>query len=132
MRNPISRPRILLAEDHAGMLESVTDLLKKEFELVGAVSNGRLVLDNFEQLHPDLIVMDIAMPKLDGIRTARELRLRGCEAKIVFLTVQEDEDYISAALNAGASGYVLKSRMQSDLIIALKKILAGEVFVSRR
>ena len=114
------------------MLETVTDLLKKEFELVGAVPNGRLVLNIFEQLRPDLIVMDIAMPELDGIRTARELRLRGCEAKIVFLTVQEDEDYISAALNAGASGYVLKSRMQSDLIIALKKVLAGEVFVSRR
>ncbi len=128
----IVRPTVLLADDHAGMLESVSKLLSREFHVVGTVSNGQDVLDVVGKLRPDLIVMDIAMPEMDGIRTARKLQQTKNKSKIVFLTVNEDDDYVSAALAAGASGYVLKSRIQSDLSTALKEALAGKTFVSRR
>jgi DNA-binding NarL/FixJ family response regulator len=126
------RPTVLLADDHARMLESVSKLLSLEFHVVGMVSDGQEVLDAVGTLHPDLIVMDIAMPEMDGIRTARKLQQCKNKSKIVFLTVNQDEDYVTAALAAGASGYVLKSRLQSDLLMALKEALAGKTFVSRR
>jgi len=132
MTDPGSRPRILLADDHAGMRASAAKLVGSEFEVVAAVADGFLALEAVARLCPELVVLDIAMPGLDGIHTARALRRNGNQVKIVFLTVQEDEDYVSAALDAGALGYVLKSRMQSDLIPAIRQALAGEVFISRR
>lgn len=132
MTDPGIRPRIILADDHAAMLARVTTLVGSEFDVVATVGDGSLALEAAARLHPELLVLDIAMPGLDGIHTARELRRNGCTAKIVFLTVQEDEDYISAALEAGAHGYVLKSRMQSDLIPAIRQALAGQVFISPR
>jgi len=132
MTDPGTKPRILLADDHAAILDKVAALLAPEFDVVAAVGDGLLALEAAARFCPELVVLDIAMPGLDGIHAARELRRNGCDAKIVFLTVQEDEDYVSAALDAGALGYVLKSRMQSDLILAIRQALAGEVFISPR
>ena len=114
------------------MLDSISKLLSSEFEIVGSVADGYFVLEAVERLHPNLLVMDIAMPRLDGIRTARELQSLHSDVKIVFLTVQDDEEYISAAFAAGARGYVFKSRMRTDLITALTEVLAGNLFVSQR
>ena len=125
-----NRPRVLLADDHPSVVEYVSNLLSRGFEVVGVVSDGLLVADAVKQTHPDLIVMDISMPGLDGIRTAQSLRRSKDTPKIVFLTVTDDEEYISAAFAAGASGYVLKARLQSDLISALNEALLGRTFVS--
>ena len=127
-----NRPRVLLADDHPSVIEYVSNLLSRDFEVVGVVSDGLLVADAVKQTHPDLIVMDISMPGLDGIRTAQSLRRSKDTPKIVFLTVTDDEEYISAAFAAGASGYVLKARLQSDLISALNEALLGRTFVSLR
>ena len=107
-------------------------MLAPEFEVIATAGDGLLALEAVARLSPEVVVLDIAMPGLDGIHTARQLRRSGCKAKIVFLTVQDDEDYISAALATGANGYVLKSRMQSDLIPAIREALAGGVFISPR
>jgi DNA-binding NarL/FixJ family response regulator len=132
MKTIKKRSTVLLADDHDGMLESVKKVLGREFHVVGAVSDGLLVLEAATKFSPDVIVMDIAMPQLDGIRTAHKLQQLKHKAKIVFLTVNEDEDYVNAALAAGGSGYVLKSRLQLDLVKALKDTLAGKIFISRR
>ena len=125
-----TRPRILLADDHPGVLEHVSRILGTDYEVVGAVADGRAAVDAAFRLQPDLVVLDIMMPELDGFHAARELRRRGCSAKVVFLTIQQDEGYVSAAMESGGVAYVLKSRMYSDLIHAISKALSGSVFVS--
>ena len=123
--------KVLLVDDHLRVLASAEELLRADFCIVAAVTNGRLALEAANKLHPDLIVMDIAMPVMDGIDTAKELRRLGSNAKILFLTVHEDEGYIAAARACG-DGYVLKSRMRSDLRHAIDEAFAGRFFVSRR
>lgn len=126
-----SRPRILLADDHPGVLEHASRILAVDYEVVGKVSDGRAAVDAAFQLQPDLVVLDIMMPQLDGFHAARELRERGSSAKVVFLTIQQDADYVSAAMESGGVAYVLKSRMHSDLLRAISQALAGSVFISK-
>jgi len=128
----ITKPRILLADDHSGMIATVSQLLESDFEIVATVCNGLEALEAVHRLDPDLVVLDIGMPQLDGLRTAQQLARLGSRAKIVFFTIHDDQDYISAALTAGASGYVLKGRMQTDLVKAIRTVLQGGVFVSSR
>jgi len=125
-----SRPRILLADDHPGVLEHAQRILAPEYEVVGQVNDGRAAVDAAFELRPDLVVLDIMMPELDGFDAARELRRRGSSAKVVFLTVQQNQEYVSAALDSGGVAYVLKSRMYSDLIPAVREALTGNIFVS--
>jgi DNA-binding NarL/FixJ family response regulator len=127
----VSKIRALLAEDHAAMIQKVADLLGGFCEIVGSVSDGRALLDAAEQQHPDVIVLDISMPVMSGIEAAERLIRGGTAAKLVFLTVHDDPDFVQAALATGASGYVLKSRMATDLIPAIKEALAGHRFISR-
>ena len=124
------RPRILLADDHPGVLAHASRILADDCEVVGTVSDGRAAVDAVFELQPDLVILDIMMPELDGFHTARELRDRGASAKVVFMTIQQGQEYVSAAMESGGAAYVLKSRMQSDLIRAIKHVLAVEVFVS--
>ena len=125
-----SKPSVLLADDHAEMLKGVTGLLRSRFDIVATVSNGRMALDAASAFHPDLAVLDIAMPELDGIRTAKELKRRGLRSRVVFLTLHHDDGYVSAAIDSGALGYVVKSRLHLDLVQALGLALAGYRFVS--
>jgi DNA-binding NarL/FixJ family response regulator len=126
-----SRPRVVIADDHPRALHAVMGLLDVEkFQVVAAVPDGDLALDAVERFHPDLVILDVCMPHMDGIRAARELNSKGFSGSIIFLTVQEDDDYLSAAFAAGARGYVLKSRMRSDLLPAIGEALAGKTFVS--
>ena len=125
-----SRARILLADDHPGVLEHASRILAEHYDVVGKVSDGRAAVDAAFELQPDLVVLDIMMPELDGFHAARELRERGSPAKVVFLTIQQDEEYVSTAMESGGVAYVLKSRMYSDLIRAISQALAGNVFVS--
>ena len=122
--------RLLLADDHAAMLGKTVRLLEGEFEIVGTVGNGLDLIEAASRLDPDVVVLDITMPGLDGIQAARRLRRAGCRAKLVFLTVHEDPDYVRAALDAGGTAYVVKARLVSDLIPAISAALAGERFIS--
>ena len=124
------RARILLADDHKAMRERVVHLLEEEFEILGAFEDGLAMVDAAERLKPDLCLLDISMPILNGIEVANELRQDGSTAKIIFLTIHEDPDFVQAALNTGASGYVVKSRIASDLVAAVRQVLAGQKFVS--
>lgn len=124
------RPRVVIADDHPGTLNAITAMLGEEFQVVAAVEDGDLALAAVEQFHPELVILDICMPRLDGLRTAQVLKTKGFPGCIVFLTIQQDEDYLSAALSVGARAYVIKSQMKADLLHAIKQALAGNTFVS--
>src|SRR3954451_23408580 len=127
---PVDRVRVLLADDHKDFLEVATRLLEPEFDVVKAVGNGQALIDEAARLEPQVLVLDISMPVLNGIEAVRQLKGAGCSARVVFLTVHEDQDYVRAALAAGAQGYVVKCRLASDLLLALREALAGRSFVS--
>jgi len=124
-----AKPRIILADDYPPMLEEVSKLLESEFEVVAAVSNGALAVTAVSNLKPDAALLDIHMPELGGIEAAQQLRDLGSSAKVIFLTIERDPEYvrIATALNAG---YVVKSRMARDLSIAIREALAGRPFIS--
>ena len=123
---------ILLADDNSAILDHVSSLLEvdDQYEVVGALSNGAAILHEYEQLRPDVIVLDISMELLSGIDVAQHLRDSGCHSKIIFLTVHEDSDFVNAAMGAGGSAYVLKSRLSMDLIPAVNAVLSNRLFVS--
>ena len=125
-----SKARILLADDHAALLGHVARLLGQFYEIVGSVTNGLELLAAAERLDPDVLVLDISMPGLDGLEAARRLKLAGSRSKLVFLTVCEDVDFAREAMGLGADGYVVKSRLVSDLLLAISEALAGHHFVS--
>jgi DNA-binding NarL/FixJ family response regulator len=124
------RARVLLADDHPDFLAATARFLASEFDVVETLGDGQAVVEDAPRLDPDLLVVDIGMPVLNGLEAARRLKATGSRAKIVFLTVYEDTDYVRAAQSAGALGYVVKSRLASDLPIALREALAGRCFVS--
>ena len=124
------RPSVLLADDHPAMLALTADALAGEYLVVGSVGDGRELLAEAERLHPDVIVLDITMPRLDGIEAARQLLRFDQPARLVFLTVHEDADYARAALDAGGLGYVVKTRLASDLLPAIRAALADRPFIS--
>lgn len=126
----MSRPRIMLADDQSSVTERVRALLQPDFDVVGIVSNGKDLLFESARLRPDVIVLDISMPELSGIEAAHELRCLGSMAKVVFLTVQTRVEFVRACLAEGALGYVVKSRLASDLIPAIEDALSGHSFIS--
>ena len=126
----MSRPRILLADDHQAVLERVTTLLQSLFEVVGAARTGREMISEAMRLSPDVIVADISMPDLSGIEAAQELRRQGSAAKVVFLTIRASDEFVDACLAEGAVGYVVKAHMKSDLIPAINAALSGRSFIS--
>ena len=126
----MASPRVVVADDMPEMRESVTQLLRHDFDIVGSAQNGEEAIEAAALLNPDLVVLDISMPILNGIQVASLLRESGCRAKVIFLTVHEDEDYVDAAFSVGASGYVFKSRVATDLIPAVEDVLQGYSFTS--
>jgi two-component system response regulator NreC len=126
----LSKIRVVLADDHLGLLEVVQSLLKTEVEVVGCVDNGEALFDAAIGLHPDVIVTDISRPRLSGLEAVDRLRESGCQAKVVFLTNHSDPDFVDLALKTGALGYVLKISMVTDLLFAIHEAFAGRGFVS--
>ena len=124
-----ARSRVLLADDHIHFLESVRRLLAAPFDIVAVAADGRQALDMARRLRPDVVVLDVSMPNLDGFQTLEQLRRDGLETRVVFLTMHEDDEFVAAAINVGANGYVLKSRIHADLISAIDHALAGRMFV---
>jgi DNA-binding NarL/FixJ family response regulator len=126
----VARARILLADDHNEIRKIIVHLLEGQFEILDAVADGRSFLEAASKLKPDVCLLDIFMPIMNGIQAASQLKERGSTAKVIFLTVHEDQDFIQAALRIGASGYVFKRRIRSDLSLAVCEALADRVFVS--
>ena len=122
--------RILLADDHAMMMEGLTRLLATEFEIVGTAADGRALVTLAEQLQPDVIVLDIAMPELNGIEAARQLTRIVPFAKLVFVTQRLDPAYVHAAFAAGAKAYVPKQSASKELIDAIHGALRDHFYVS--
>jgi DNA-binding NarL/FixJ family response regulator len=127
----MTRMRVLVADDLPAVLSAVAAQLQGTFEVVSLVDDGRAALNATLQLDPDLILLDISMPGMNGIEVAEELKNHPHRGKIVFLTTYEDPDILAACLAAGALGYVVKSFIDSDLIVAMTEALAGRSFVSR-
>jgi DNA-binding NarL/FixJ family response regulator len=128
--DPLGKIRILLADDHLQFRKIVESLLASTCEIVGSMPDGQSLYDGAIHLKPDFIVTDISMPILSGMEAAKKLSESGCAAKIIFLTVHSDADFVQACLAIGAVGYVLKPRMTSDLLHAVEEALAGRTFVS--
>jgi len=126
----VARARILLADDHNEIRKIVVHLLERQFEILDAVADGRSLLEAASKLKPDVCLLDISMPIMNGIEAASQLKERGSTAKVIFLTVHEDRDFIQAALRIGASGYVFKRRIRSDLSLAVSEALADRIFIS--
>jgi DNA-binding NarL/FixJ family response regulator len=124
----MSKVRILVADDHAAVRVVVEYMLEPHFEVIGTVDNGRDLLETARRLQPDVIITDISMPILNGIEAARQLKASGSKTKVIFLTVHSDPDFVRVCKNAGASGYVLKLRMDSDLLPAIREALTGHNF----
>ncbi len=127
----MKKPRILLADDHKIVLDGLRSLLDKEFDLVGFAADGRELTALSAQLAPDVIVADISMPLLNGIDAVRQIRQQGSQAKVVFLTMHRDQTYATRALEAGASGYVLKHAASDELVTAIQAALRGQTYVSK-
>jgi DNA-binding NarL/FixJ family response regulator len=127
----VSEIRVLVADDHKQMLEYVSGLLSVDCDVVAAVKDGQAALDAALKLRPDVVVLDISMPVLNGIQAAKRLLEAQPDAKIVFLTVDNDPDTCRAALATGALGYVLKPRLGTDLMPAIKEAKLGHRFVSQ-
>jgi DNA-binding NarL/FixJ family response regulator len=126
----MARPRIVLADDSQDLVKMVARQLETEFDIVAAVNNGQRAIEMVAELAPDLVVLDICMPILDGIETARRLRASGSTTKVIFLTALEDPDFVTAVASLGALGYVLKPRLMTDLVQAIHSAIRGELFCS--
>ena len=126
----MSRPRVLIADDHQILAEGVRSLLEPKFEVVDVVANGRELVESAKTHLPDIIVADVTMPSLNGIEAAILLREAGIESKIVFLTMHRDVAYARRAVEAGASGYVLKHSVSSELVTAIDDAINGKTYIS--
>jgi DNA-binding NarL/FixJ family response regulator len=128
---PMAKIRVLLADDHEAILARVRALLGDDFEIVNAVSNGSDAVREVHRLRPDILIIDISMPVLNGLEAVSQLRSSSSETKVVILTVHEDPEFVSTALHLGASGYVVKEQIATDLVPAIHECLQGGSYISK-
>ncbi len=126
----MSRVRILLADDHAMICAGFQKILEPQYEVVGTVGDGRALLKAVAELKPDVVLLDIAMPLLNGLDAARELKKTTPQVKLVFLTMNADSDIASEALRLGASAYLLKNSLASELLQAVDHAIKGKLYVT--
>src|SRR5437660_6966384 len=124
------RPRVLLADDHRLVREAFARLLESDCDVVGMVADGRALLAAVAELRPDIVVLDIAMPLLNGLDAARQLKREMPEVKVIFLTVSEDPDLAAEAFRVGASGFLLKNSAASELFQAIQEVFQGRSYVT--
>ncbi len=126
----MTRPRVLLADDHRVVAEGLRGLLDPHFDVVGIASDGRELLAAVKKLDPDVVVLDISMPSLNGIEAASQMRHAKARAKLIFLTMHSEVSYAARSLEAGAAGYVLKHSAASELVTAIQEALKGGTYIT--
>lgn len=126
----MTRPRILMADDHLLLLEAFKALLEPEFEVVATVTDGRALLEECARLHPDVVLLDVAMPLLNGLDAGRQLKAQRRSIKLIYLTMNPDPDLAGEALRLGAAGYVLKSSAAQELKQAIREALRGRSYIT--
>src|SRR6202044_1378452 len=126
----VDKIRVVLADDHREVIAKIRGVLSDEFEVIEAAENGHQAVTAVLALDPDVFVTDISMPVLNGLQAARSIQKTNSRVKIIFLTIHEDRDFIAAAFSAGATGYVTKRRLSTDLVLAIQEALKGRAFVS--
>ena len=126
----MGRPRVLLADDHALLLGAFEKLLSADCEIVGQACDGRALVAAADELEPDIVVLDISMPLLNGIEAARQIRAKARDVKFVFVTMNDDADLAAEAFRAGASAYVLKQSAASELLTAIRLVMEGRSYVT--
>jgi DNA-binding NarL/FixJ family response regulator len=126
----MTKPRVLLADDHRMVAEGLKGLLVEEFELVGIVEDGRALVAAARKLRPDVIVADISMPQMNGLDALAHLKRDNPAVRVVFLTMHRDAAYARRALEAGASGFVLKHSAPAELVLAVRAALQGRTFIT--
>ncbi|PWT89562.1 MAG: DNA-binding response regulator [Blastocatellia bacterium] len=124
----MTRPRVIIADDHKMVAQALAGLLEGEFDLVATVENGQRLLEETDRLKPDVVIVDISMPILNGFDAVRRLKQSGATAKVIFLTMHADARLVSEAFRCGASGYVLKQSAGEDLAFAIREVMAGRVY----
>jgi DNA-binding NarL/FixJ family response regulator len=124
------KPRVLLADDHALLLGAFEKLLSEECEVVGTVPDGRALVAAADRLKPDVIVLDISMPQLNGLEAARQIKQRLRDVKLVFLTMNEDPDLAAEAFRCGASAYLLKRSAASELATSIREVMKGRSYIT--
>ena len=130
LETSMSTPRILLADDQEEMLRTVVLVLGDEFNIIGTADNGKHAIELATELSPDVLVLDISMPIMNGLEVAGRLKELGSRASIVFLTVHADPDFVEAARSVGGLGYVLKESLAIDLAPAIRTVKQGNTFTS--
>jgi DNA-binding NarL/FixJ family response regulator len=123
-------PRVLMADDHSLILAGLRKLVEVECDVVGTVEDGRALMEAAQTLRPDLILLDISMPLLNGLEVARQLRILAPESKLIFLTMHASPTYATEAFQAGASGYLLKRSAASELSLAIRSVLQGQHYLT--
>ena len=126
----MGRLRILIADDHTLLVEAFVKLLEPRYEVVGTAEDGRALLTEAQRLKPDIILVDISMPKLNGLDAAHQIKQTWPEAKLIFLTVNEDPGLVAEAFRMGASGYLLKNSAASELFLAIQQVSLGRAYVT--
>jgi DNA-binding NarL/FixJ family response regulator len=126
----VTRPRVLLADDHVALRAAFAKLLAPACDVIGQVSDGRALVTAAQALRPDVVVIDISMPILNGFEAGRQIKSLLPEVKLVFLTLYDDDDCAAEAFRAGASAYVIKGRAASELRMAIREVSQGRTFVT--
>jgi len=126
----MTRTRILIADDHKMFVQGLQGLLEDEFDLVGTVGDGNALVEEAVRLKPDVILVDISMPALNGLDAVRRLKTKGLDSCIIFLTMHADDRLLAEAFRCGGKGYVLKQSAGEELILAIKQVLGGHKYVT--
>ena len=126
----MKKPRVLLADDHTFVLEGFKKLLEEQCDLVGSVEDGRALVEAAVKLQPDLVILDISMPRLNGIEAAKKLKKQLPVVKLIFVTMHADSAYVNEAFKAGASGYLLKRSAATELAQAVQSAMSGHFYVT--
>ncbi len=126
----MGRLRILVADDHTLLVEAFVKLLEPKYDVVGTAADGRELLIEAERLNPDIILLDLSMPKLNGLDAAHQIKQKRPDAKLIFLTVNEDPGLVAEAFRLGASGYLLKNSAASELFQAIQEVSMGRSYVT--
>ena len=126
----MTRPRIILADDHLMLAEAFANLLAADYDVLGSVANGRDLVEMAKRQKPDVVIVDISMPLLNGLDAGRQIKLALPDVKVIFLTVNEDPELVAEAFRCGASGYILKNCAVSELTEAIEQVLRGRSYVT--